>query len=179
MRLGKLKVTDPDENDSHVFLLSDKRFEVINDELRLAAGAHFDFETESKVILRVTAIDQANASTSSSTTISIGDVNESPTAIAIDTDSVFEELIGQRIGVLAVSDEDVGQTHSLVSLDERFEIVGNELRQKPLQSIPRDSGEITDVRVKVTDSGNPVLSAELTLQLRVIEVVELNRGTRR
>ena len=44
LRLGKLKVTDPDENDSHVFLLSDKRFEVINDELRLAAGAHFDLK---------------------------------------------------------------------------------------------------------------------------------------
>ncbi|NJO35766.1 MAG: hypothetical protein HC869_24485 [Rhodospirillales bacterium] len=42
---------DPDAGNTHSYTVSDNRFEVVNGELKLAAGKSLDYETESSVQL--------------------------------------------------------------------------------------------------------------------------------
>jgi hypothetical protein len=78
--IGTLSVTDPDVGDTHTFALSDARFEVVGTTLKLKTGVSLDFETEPAVNLTITATDAGGLSVTRPFTITVTNVNESPTA---------------------------------------------------------------------------------------------------
>ncbi len=88
--VGTLSVTDPDAGDSHSFTVSDARFEVVSDALKLKAGQSLDYETEPTVSLTVTATDSGLLTFDQPFTITVTDANEAPVAMD-DAYSVNED----------------------------------------------------------------------------------------
>ncbi len=88
-----------------MYAVDDARFEVTSDGvLKLAAGQSLDFETEDSVLLRVTATDNdgAGLSVSRDFTVTVEDVNEAPSAIALDDTEVSEGVSGAVVGESAL-----------------------------------------------------------------------------
>ncbi len=74
--IGTLTVIDPDAGDNtHSFIVSDGRFEVVGDQLQLKAGNSLDFETEPSITFDITATDKSGASRAEFFTIMITDVS--------------------------------------------------------------------------------------------------------
>ncbi len=73
--IGTLTVTDPDAGDSHVFSVSDDRFEVVNGQLKLKAGQALDFEAAASVPVVVTATDRGGLSFQKTFTVTVVNKN--------------------------------------------------------------------------------------------------------
>jgi len=75
--VGTVSGTDPDTGDSLTFAVDDARFAVNGSgEIVVAAGATFDFETETTIPLVITAIDAGGLVKTLSTTVAVTDVVE-------------------------------------------------------------------------------------------------------
>ena len=81
--VGTLSVADPDAGDMQSFSLSDDRFEVVNNQLRLKSGVSLDHESEPSVNLDVTSTDSAGHSIQRAFTIGVANANEAPVATAV------------------------------------------------------------------------------------------------
>ena len=81
--VAALSVTDPDAGDTHVYDVSDDRFEVVDMDgaptLKLKDGASIDHETEDSVAVSVTVTDAAGDSDTADFTIAVEDTNAAPT----------------------------------------------------------------------------------------------------
>ena len=80
--VGNLATTDADTGDTHSYTVSDNRFEVVNDQLKLKDGISLDHETEPAINLSVTTTDQDNASFTENFSLSVTDANDAPIASA-------------------------------------------------------------------------------------------------
>ena len=100
--IGALTVSDPNTLDGHTFSVSDTRFEVVGGELKLKAEMSLDYEAGTSVNLDVTATDIGGLSHTESFTLTVNNVNESPTDLALDNASIEENAVGATIGTLAV-----------------------------------------------------------------------------
>ncbi|MCO6457547.1 MAG: cadherin domain-containing protein [Pirellulaceae bacterium] len=78
--IGLLKVIDPESGDKHQLELSDDRFELVENQLRLKSGQSLDHESESTVELeiKVTGDGQPVEQVRLSVTVTVLDVNEAP-----------------------------------------------------------------------------------------------------
>ena len=72
MVVGTLATTDIDSTDTHEYSVSDARFEVVNNELKLVDGVSLDFENEPTVSVTVTSTDNKGAETSETFTVQCG-----------------------------------------------------------------------------------------------------------
>lgn len=72
--VGRLSVTDQDVGDTHVFSVSDDRFEVVDGQIKLKDGLKLDHEEASSLTLEVTATDSGGETTSHSFDIAVADV---------------------------------------------------------------------------------------------------------
>ena len=92
LTLGTLSVTDPDiagfQSNSYVYSVTDNRFEIVANTLRLKQGAALDFEAGPTVNVVVTAIDQTAAALSISRTIAIA---------VTDAEDVLEGTVGNDL----------------------------------------------------------------------------------
>ena len=168
--IGNLTVTDPDAGDSHTFGVSDGRFEVVGGQLKLAAGQSLDFEVASTVSVDVTATDKGGLSRTETFVISVNDVNEVPTDIALSNATVNENAVGAVIGNLTVSDPDAGDSHTFGVSDGRFEVVGGQLKLAAGQSLDFEAASTVSVDVTATDKGG--LSRTETFVINVANVDE-------
>ncbi|MCU9849246.1 cadherin domain-containing protein [Defluviimonas sp. WL0024] len=73
---GTLGASDPDQGDTHIFSVSDPRFEVVGNLLKLKDGVRIDFEKEPVVALDVTATDSGGLSVTETILIDVADVAE-------------------------------------------------------------------------------------------------------
>ena len=80
--IGTLAATDPNAGDSHVFTVSDSRFEVVGGQLKLKDGIALDFEATPSVSVEVTATDAGGLSYTETFVVSVGDVPDVATAFA-------------------------------------------------------------------------------------------------
>ncbi len=87
--IGHLSASDPDIGDTVSFSVSDDRFEIVDNELKLKDGISFDHETNPSVNVTVYATDSGDShpgehlQSASAFTINIADVNEAPAATPI------------------------------------------------------------------------------------------------
>jgi T1SS-143 domain-containing protein len=133
--IGKLTTTDIDVGDTHSYTVSDNRFVVVGDELRLRSDASLDYETERSINLTVTSKDSGNLTTEQAFTVQVKDVNEAPTAVTFSsvTSSIAENTAvngGIKVAVLGAVDDALGnETFSLTGADaSSFEVRnGNQL----------------------------------------------------
>ncbi|MEO0774080.1 MAG: hypothetical protein AAFZ04_12950, partial [Pseudomonadota bacterium] len=169
--VGTITVVDPDAEDTHVFEVSDDRFEVVGGELRLREGVTLDREEAGSIDIEVTAIDSGGASVTQGFSIDVEDVNERPVDIGLSNTTVAENASGAVIGKLTVVDPDAGDTHSFEVSDDRFEVVGGELRLREGVALDHEEAAVIEVKVTATDSGGLSVTESFT-----IEVVDVNEG---
>ena len=74
--IGELLAIDPDAADTHVFTVSDPRFEVVDVALRLRAGISLDHEATPVVLVEVTATDPAGLTFTQQVQVLVTNVNE-------------------------------------------------------------------------------------------------------
>ena len=82
--VGELASADPDAGDSHSYTVSDDRFEIVDNTLKLKDGVSLDHEAEASVEVTVTATDGGGLSTSETFRIAVGDVADDNTAATPD-----------------------------------------------------------------------------------------------
>lgn len=138
-------------------------FEIVGSELFLKVGTALDFESKSSYSVAVTIDDASVGSTPDATsatyTLNIADVNETPTAVALQnaTASITEETsTADRIKVadIAVTDDALGtNTLGLTGADAIFfEIVGSGLFLKAGTALDFESKNSYSVAVTVDDT---------------------------
>jgi len=161
--VGTLSANDPDFGDSVAFTVSDDRFEVVGDQLKLKDGVSLDAEEAAQVIVTVTATDAGGLTTSQDFTIEIADLNEAPTAISLSDFSVAENDFGGVVGTLSASDPDAGDSVAFTVSDDRFEIVGDQLKLKDGVSLNAEEAAQAVVTVTATDAGGLFTSQDFTI----------------
>ncbi|MEO1197806.1 MAG: carbohydrate-binding domain-containing protein [Pseudomonadota bacterium] len=168
--VGTLTVADPDVGDSHSFTVSDVRFEVIGDQLKLKAGEVLDHETAATVSVTVVATDGAGLSTEQTFEISVADTNEAPIGIALDNATIGENQSGEVVGTLTATDPDAGDGHSYTVDDARFEVVGGQLKLKSGETLDHEAASTVSVQVTATDTGG--LATSQTFDISVTDANE-------
>ena len=176
--VGSFSSTDPDGGDTHTYSLvagdgdtGNAAFEIQGNDLRTVA--QLNFETQSSYGIRVRSTDQDGLFTDHLLTITVNDVNEAPTGVALSNNTVPEnEPIGTLVGTLSTTDPDAGDTHtySLVDGDgdadnAAFTLADNEIRTAAV--FDRDTKSSYTVRVRATDQDG--LSTDQVLTITVTE----------
>ena len=169
--VGTVSAVDPDDGDSLTYTVSDDRFEIVGNELRLKDGVSLDHETAETIDVTVTATDQGGLESSQAFTINVDDVNEGPTGVSLSNTTIDENDAGAVVGTVSAVDPDAGDSLTYTVSDDRFEIVGNELRLKDGVSLDHEAAETIDVTVTATDQGGLESSEAFT-----INVDDVNEG---
>ncbi len=163
--IGTLTVIDPDADDMHTFVVSDGRFEVVADQLRLKAGLRLDYETEPSINLDITVTDSGGLALSTPFTIGVTDAFEPPTDISLSANVVSENVLSAAIGLVTVTDPEIGDLHTFVFSDNRFEIVNRQLRLKTGLSLDFETEPSIRLDITARDSTGLQLSRSFTLEV--------------
>ena len=162
--VGVLSTTDPDSGSSFTYTLvsgtgsSDNGvFNISN--TKLLTSASFNYETKSSYSIRVRSTDQGGLYYEKVITVSVTDVNETPSNIIIDNASVAENAaVNTVVGALSTTDPDSGNTftYTLVSGtgstdNASFNISGANLRTSAVFDYKTQSSYT--IRVRSTDQG--------------------------
>ena len=112
----------------------------------------------------VTASDGSLA-TSETFALEITPVNDAPEDLTLTGSEVQEQDAGAVIGMLSVSDPDVGDTFTYSVDDDRFEVLGGNLKLKDGESLDYESETQVALTVTATDSGDLSISKTFTLDV--------------
>lgn len=142
----------------------------------LRAVNSFDFETRTTYSLRLRVTDKGGLSFEKEFVITVADVNEAPTALALSNASVLENAAsGTAVGTLAGTDADAGDTHTYTLVsgtgstdNASFTITGTTLSTAAVFNFEAKNSYA--VRVRVTDAGG--LSFERAFTISVTDVNE-------
>ncbi len=172
--VGSFSVTDPDGVAPYAYELvtgagSDDNAAFTISGNTLTADAAFNFEVRSSytVRVRVTDSDDPAQSFEKALTITVTNVNETPTALTLSGTTVAENAAnGTAIGTLASTDPDAGDTaaYTLVAgaVDNaKFAIVNSQLVAKP--GIDFEATPTLTARVVVTDAGGLTLQEDFSI----------------
>src|SRR5262249_59200950 len=121
---------DDDPGDSHTFIVSDPRFEIVSGILRLAPGARLDDSDVGPLTFVVNVTDNDGNSVDFTRSLVVQDVNEAPDALALSNAVVSENVAGADVGALAVYDKDIADVQTITVSDGRFEVIARMLRLK-------------------------------------------------
>jgi VCBS repeat-containing protein len=92
-------------------------------------------------------------------------VNAAPTDISLDATTVVENTAGAIVGTLTIVDPDAGDAHTLALSDDRFEVVGGQLKLKNGIWLDFESEPSVAVSVTATDSAGNQLSETFALSV--------------
>ena len=111
--IGNLSTSDVDSGDSFTYTLSGddaSSFEVVNGQLKLKSSVSANYETKTSYAVTVTSTDSGSATAQQSFTVTVNDVNEAPTAMALSNSTIDESQLGITVGNLSVTDADTNNT---------------------------------------------------------------------
>ncbi len=170
------------DSDSYTYSLSGDdagSFVVSGVELSLAETVAADYETQLSYSIILTAEDSLGNSTDQDFTITVIDVNESPSDVSLSATSVKEGEAGASIGTLSATDPDANETltFSLSGDDaDSLEISGTTL--KLLDSVSANYGTKSSYSITaiVTDSVSNTAEASFTISVTETPAVIDNSG---
>ncbi len=171
--VATLSASDPDADDTATFALENDPsglFEIVGNELKLKDGVALDHEGQASYEISISVKDEAGNVYSEVVTINVADVNETPVDIELSASGVAENTAGAVVGTLSAIDQDAGDAHSFVVSDDRFEVVGNELKLKDGVSLNHEEADSIDVIVTATDPGG--LATSETFAITVADINE-------
>ncbi len=160
--VGNLSTSDPDARDTFTYALvtgngdtDNASFNISGNSLR--ATNSFDFETKSSYSIRIRSTDQGGIFTEKTFTITVIDINETPTDFSLSADTIAENSVeSSPVGNLSTTDPDAGD-HFIYSLvtgtddtdNGAFTIIGATLRATI--SFNFEVKSIYTVRIRSTD----------------------------
>ena len=163
--IGTLSSTDADAGKTFTYTLAagtgdtdNTSFSLSGNSLKINASP--DFETKSSYTIRVRTTDQGGLWYEKAFTVTINDLNESPTDIALSANSINENVAtNSTVGTLSSTDLDAGNsfTYTLVAGtgdtdNTSFNLSGNSLRINASPDFETKSSYT--VRVRTTDQGD-------------------------
>jgi len=136
----------------------------------LRTNTSFDFETKSTYNVRLQVADKANNLFVDTFKITVNDINDAPTDVILNSDSVLENLpINTVVATLTTTDQDAGQTFAY-SFDNvpgnnnaDFNIVGNQLRAR--QIFDFENTNIYFIYVQTNDLNGGTYTKQLTIRV--------------
>jgi Tol biopolymer transport system component len=166
-----LATIDPDAGGSHSYSLRDDaggRFAIQGTEVVVASGATFDFETNASHVIRVRSTDQGGLWLDKAVTVTVTNVNETPTDIPVATPITVLEFspTDTLVCTLATTDPDAGDTHVYSLLDDaggRFALDGDRLVVADGSLLDYQASTSHVIRVRTTDQGGLPYAKELTV----------------
>ena len=169
--VATLSTVDPDAGDSHTYAITNDPsgfFEIVGNEVRVAAGATIDFETDQSHDITVETTDAGGNTYSEVITLTVNDlIDEDPTDITLTGGSVDENATaGTTVATLSTVDADAGDSHTYAITNDPsgfFEIVGNEVRVAAGANIDFETDQSHDITVETTDAGGNTYSEIITL----------------
>ena len=185
--VGTLSTTDEDAGDTFTYTLvagtgdiDNASFNISGNSLR--ASSTFNFESDSSYSIRVRSTDAAGAFFEKSFVITVLDVNEAPTNIALSSTSIAENAGANAVvGTLSTTDVDAGETftYTLVSGDGdadngAFSIDGDQLQANASFDFEVDSSYT--VRVRSTDAGGLFFEKSFTITVTNVNEAPTNIG---
>ncbi len=144
-------------------------FEVVEGELKLKADSSTDYETLSNYELTITATSET-AQAAFNFTITVSDVNDSPTAINLSSLGVPEQIDGAVVGAISTADQDTGDTHTYIISDDRFEIVDGSLKLKAGNTVEYATEPSITITVTSTDSAGVEFTQDFSLVVGSIQL---------
>jgi YVTN family beta-propeller protein len=176
--IGYFSTADPDTGDTFTYALvagsgdtDNVSFEIVGD--RLSPTVVFNYEFQSSYSIRVRSTDQDGLWTEQAFTITVTDVNEAPTDIALDPASVAEnQPPGTVVGTFSTTDPDAGDTftYTLVPGTGATDNASFAISAGALQTAAVFDFELRStysVRVRSTDEGG--LSTEKAFTITVTD----------
>ncbi|MBO9447531.1 PA14 domain-containing protein [Ruegeria sp. R14_0] len=115
--VGQLSFDDPDLGDTHRFEVSDDRFEVVDNQLRLKPGVALDFEEAASVKVEVKVIDEGGLSLTESFTVNVADTAEMTFSTGFSA-KYFD--VDQRLSKLDDLDWSADPTHQEVMSEVNY-----------------------------------------------------------
>jgi LPXTG-site transpeptidase (sortase) family protein len=162
--VGALTTTDPDSGNTFTYTLvtgtgstDNASFNISGANLR--TSAIFNYETQSSYSIRLRSTDQGGLNYEKVFTVSVSNVNETPTDISLSSSSVAENLAANTVvGALSTTDPDSANTftYTLVSGtgstdNASFNISGANLRTSSVFNY--ESKNSYSIRLRSTDQG--------------------------
>ena len=151
--IGNLAATDPNGDTAFTYAVDDARFEVIDGQLKLVDGVSLDHEAAAAVTVNVTVADAGGLTFTQAFNVTVNDVNEAPTAIALDNASVDENAAGAVIGNLTTTDPDGDTAFTYTVDDVRFEVLDGQLKLVDDASLDHEGEPTVTVNVTTHDAG--------------------------
>jgi hypothetical protein len=186
--VGAFSSTDQDSGNTFTYSLvtgagstDNGAFTIVGNQLQINSSP--DFETKSSYNIRVRTTDQSGLSFEKALTLSVNDLNDAPTDLALSASSVNENVAANTVvGAFSSTDQDSGNTftYSLVtgtgSPDNgAFTIVGNQLR---INSSPDfETQNSYSIRVRTTDQGGLFFEKTLAIGINNINEVQGTDGS--
>jgi uncharacterized protein YqkB len=174
--VGTLSSTDADATNTFTYTLiagtgstDNASFNISGGNLQITSSP--DFETKSSYSIRVRTTDQGSLFFEKVFTISINDLNETPTDIALSASAINENVAGNStVGTLSTNDADTGNTftYTLVagigSTDNAsFNISGGNLE---ITSSPDfETKSSYSIRIRTTDQGSLFFEKAFTISI--------------
>ncbi len=157
-------------SNSNTYFVSDDRFEVIGDTLKLKDNASLIYANEPTVSISVISDDGNGNMSFQEFTIDVignnGDENHEPTNLNLTNTSVVESTSGASVGKITFEDEDTNDTHSYFVSDDRFEVNDKgELKLKDGVSLNYDEEPQVTISVVVDDGQGGMAFKEFTIEV--------------
>ena len=176
LTIGALTSTDPDTGNTFTYSIvggaDQASFQVSGANLQFKAGTTLDYETKSSYAVTVRTTDQGGLFYDKALTITLTDVNEAPTNIALSASSVAENTStasALNIGNLTSTDPDTGNTftYSVVGGADQasFQVTGAALQFKAGTTLDYETKNSYAVTVRSTDQGGLTFDKAFTVTL--------------
>jgi len=172
--VGSLVTTDSDVGETFTYAIVPDRtldgtalFEIVGNQLRTKGP--LDFEAKATSVLRIRSTDRGGLFVGRVITVTVGNVNETPTAVSLSATSVAENRPAATVvGTFTTTDPDAGDAFRYTIVPDatldgmgRFTIVGNELRTTgPFDFEAKSSYRI---RVRSLDKGGLFVGRVITI----------------
>ncbi|MBF0142108.1 MAG: cadherin repeat domain-containing protein [Magnetococcales bacterium] len=186
--LGTLTTTDPDQGDTATYAITGgadaATFEIAGDALKVVAGATLDHEVKDTLAVEVTVTDSGGLSLVQPFSLTVNDLNEAPTGLALSGQTIAENAdLSQAaaLGTLSASDQDTGQTLTYTisgGADQSlFQLDGATLKIAAGTTLSHASKPTLEVEITVRDDGSPVQSQVQTFAISVTAAKPITLST--
>ncbi len=174
--VGNFSTTDPDVGDTHTYTLvagagdsGNGSFGTNGDQLVTAVS--LDYETQSSYSIRVQTDDGNGGTYEEVFTITVNDINDAPTDIALDNSTVLEHQPQETlVGNFSASDQDSGDIHTYLLVpgtgdtgNGSFDIEDNQLLTA--EEFDFETQNSYSIRVQVSDGNGGVYAEVFTISV--------------
>lgn len=179
--IGTFSTSDVDSGDTFTYTLvsgsgdtDNASFNISGSSLR--SSSVFNYETKSSYSIRVRTTDAGGLTYEGTFTITVTNVNEAPTNIALSSASISENVpTGTTIGTLSATDPDSGDTFTYSLYDSvsypdnnSFSISSTTLKTAAIFNYEVKSSY--SIRVRVTDAGGLTYDKTITISITDVTI---------